>query len=286
MNQPTLAQPTRKNSNLEFFQVFKNCVDSDNIFPCHTPCLRVVGGGWKQYRHYTFAGNLQTYETTPNIIQLSKRADSVSLSVFHLSGHIATTLWGCRGKWRQVNGLNVAMNTYQHVWVSLTEFINRLYLLYMLFYLPAFLSSPMCLFFYFSAFLVSARIVCFPICLLFRCLVFYLSDLQFLLSALPSMLFCFSLLLFCSSICLSFYLSACPSICLPVLLFVCLSFYLSAVPLVPLSCLFLQVLDEEAEVFVVKMWRLLIYETEAKKLGLVKWSHDRTDLNLPIVQIK
>jgi len=30
------------------------------------------------------------------------------------------------------------------------------------------------------------------------------------------------------------------------------------------------VLDEEAEVFVVKMWRLLIYETEAKKLGLVK----------------
>ena len=34
---------------------------------------------------------------------------------------------------------------------------------------------------------------------------------------------------------------------------------------------FLQVLDEEAEVFVVKMWRLLVYETEAKKLGLVKW---------------
>lgn len=31
-----------------------------------------------------------------------------------------------------------------------------------------------------------------------------------------------------------------------------------------------QVLDEEAEVFVVKMWRLLVYETEAKKLGLVK----------------
>jgi len=30
------------------------------------------------------------------------------------------------------------------------------------------------------------------------------------------------------------------------------------------------VLDDEAEVFVVKMWRLLIYETEAKKLGLVK----------------
>lgn len=28
-------------------------------------------------------------------------------------------------------------------------------------------------------------------------------------------------------------------------------------------------LDEEAEVFVVKMWRLLIYEIEAKKLGLV-----------------
>lgn len=30
------------------------------------------------------------------------------------------------------------------------------------------------------------------------------------------------------------------------------------------------VLDDESEVFVVKMWRLLIYETEAKKLGLVK----------------
>lgn len=33
---------------------------------------------------------------------------------------------------------------------------------------------------------------------------------------------------------------------------------------------FIQVLDEESEVFVVKMWRLLIYETEAKNLGLVK----------------
>ena len=30
------------------------------------------------------------------------------------------------------------------------------------------------------------------------------------------------------------------------------------------------VLDDEAEVFVVKMWRLLIYEIEAKKLGLGK----------------
>jgi len=30
------------------------------------------------------------------------------------------------------------------------------------------------------------------------------------------------------------------------------------------------ILDEEAEVFVVKMWRLLVYETEAKKRGLVK----------------
>ncbi|XP_028293319.1 RNA-binding protein 25 isoform X2 [Gouania willdenowi] len=30
------------------------------------------------------------------------------------------------------------------------------------------------------------------------------------------------------------------------------------------------VLDEEAEVFIVKMWRLLIYETESKKIGLVK----------------
>lgn len=33
---------------------------------------------------------------------------------------------------------------------------------------------------------------------------------------------------------------------------------------------FSQVLDEEAEVFVVKMWRLLIYEVEAKKVGLGK----------------
>lgn len=31
-----------------------------------------------------------------------------------------------------------------------------------------------------------------------------------------------------------------------------------------------KVLDEEAEVFVVKMWRLLIYEVEAKKVGLGK----------------
>lgn len=30
----------------------------------------------------------------------------------------------------------------------------------------------------------------------------------------------------------------------------------------------LQVLDEEAEVFVVKMWRLLIYELDAKKSGI------------------
>jgi len=30
------------------------------------------------------------------------------------------------------------------------------------------------------------------------------------------------------------------------------------------------VLDDEAETFVVKMWRLLVYETEAKKAGLVK----------------
>lgn len=39
---------------------------------------------------------------------------------------------------------------------------------------------------------------------------------------------------------------------------------------IPVDGVLLQVLDEEAEVFVVKMWRLLIYETEAKKLGLVK----------------
>lgn len=30
------------------------------------------------------------------------------------------------------------------------------------------------------------------------------------------------------------------------------------------------VLDEEAEVFVVKMWRLLIYEIRARKAGLAK----------------
>ena len=30
------------------------------------------------------------------------------------------------------------------------------------------------------------------------------------------------------------------------------------------------VLDEEAEIFVAKLWRLLIYETEAKKEGLTK----------------
>lgn len=30
----------------------------------------------------------------------------------------------------------------------------------------------------------------------------------------------------------------------------------------------IQVLDEEAEVFVMKMWRLLIYEIEAKKHGV------------------
>lgn len=36
------------------------------------------------------------------------------------------------------------------------------------------------------------------------------------------------------------------------------------------SNLLTQVLDEEAEVFVVKMWRLLIYEVEAKKVGLGK----------------
>lgn len=35
-------------------------------------------------------------------------------------------------------------------------------------------------------------------------------------------------------------------------------------------CLSVQVLDEEAEVFIVKMWRFLIYQTEAKKIGLAK----------------
>lgn len=32
----------------------------------------------------------------------------------------------------------------------------------------------------------------------------------------------------------------------------------------------LQVLDDEAEVFVLKLWRLLIYETEARHLGIAK----------------
>lgn len=35
-------------------------------------------------------------------------------------------------------------------------------------------------------------------------------------------------------------------------------------------CVLLQVLDEDTEVFVVKLWRLLIYETEAKHRGLSK----------------
>ena len=30
------------------------------------------------------------------------------------------------------------------------------------------------------------------------------------------------------------------------------------------------VLDDEADVFVVKMWRLIVYEIEAKRLGLSK----------------
>jgi hypothetical protein len=29
-----------------------------------------------------------------------------------------------------------------------------------------------------------------------------------------------------------------------------------------------QVLDDEAEVFMVKLWRLIVYESEAKRLGL------------------
>lgn len=29
-----------------------------------------------------------------------------------------------------------------------------------------------------------------------------------------------------------------------------------------------QILDQEAEIFTVKLWRLLIYETEAAKLGV------------------
>jgi len=38
--------------------------------------------------------------------------------------------------------------------------------------------------------------------------------------------------------------------------------------LLPLFRFNIQVLDEEAEVFVVKMWRLLIYELDAKKSGI------------------
>lgn len=36
------------------------------------------------------------------------------------------------------------------------------------------------------------------------------------------------------------------------------------------NCIFfnLKVLDDEAEVFMIKLWRLIIYEAEAKRLGL------------------
>ena len=36
---------------------FFKCID------CHTPRLHGVGGGLKQYQHYTFVMGLQTYET-------------------------------------------------------------------------------------------------------------------------------------------------------------------------------------------------------------------------------
>ena len=32
----------------------------------------------------------------------------------------------------------------------------------------------------------------------------------------------------------------------------------------------LQVMEDDAEVFILKLWRLLIYETEAKHLGIAK----------------
>ncbi len=43
-------------------------------------------------------------------------------------------------------------------------------------------------------------------------------------------------------------------------------------PMYPYFCVtpYMQVLDDEAEMFVVKLWRLLIYETEAKHLGIAK----------------
>lgn len=40
--------------------------------------------------------------------------------------------------------------------------------------------------------------------------------------------------------------------------------------------LLLQILDDDAEVFVVKMWRFLIYESEAKKGGLPSQSSSKS----------
>ena len=36
------------------------------------------------------------------------------------------------------------------------------------------------------------------------------------------------------------------------------------------SLFLLQVMEDDAEVFILKLWRLLIYETEAKHLGIAK----------------
>ncbi|KAI4801704.1 hypothetical protein KUCAC02_019582 [Chaenocephalus aceratus] len=52
--------------------------------------------------------------------------------------------------------------------------------------------------------------------------------------------------------------------------FVCTKVMAHSMPQSILDDVAMVSLDEEAEVFIVKMWRLLIYETEAKKIGLVK----------------
>jgi hypothetical protein len=63
--------------------------------------------------------------------------------------------------------------------------------------------------------------------------------------------------------------------CVCVCVCVCVCFYMHLLPCLRAltrASVFLQelsvVLDEETEGFVLKLWRLLIYETEARRLGL------------------
>lgn len=51
--------------------------------------------------------------------------------------------------------------------------------------------------------------------------------------------------------------------------FICTKIMSNAKPQTILSDISM-VLDDEAEVFVVKLWRLMIYESEAKRLGISK----------------